>query len=286
MTIDDILESMRAKGLQYKAKTYTSGDMLEVAIYPINPVWKSEELKNRAKAMHPTRKEQRNLNHINTRKHISRLIHCNFTRKDIWMTFTYADAHMPVDLKRATSNLKNYFKRLRTHIKKHSLPTLKYIYVTEHVTNQATGKLHVHHHVITNFRDRDKAESMWTQGGRTQSRRLQPDTDGSLEGLARYIAKPETKEGNRKGAKSYAYSRNLKRPTPNEAEGRLPKTSYKLSKKRVADMAASEPKATEVLTEQYSDYKLLAPPTIKHSDYTAGAFIYARMIKKKGATSP
>jgi len=281
LTIDDALESLRAKGLKYRGSWILSGDMLEVAIYPVNPVWKSEELKNRAKALHPTRKEQRNLNNANTRKRISRLIHSNFTRKDIWLTFTYADEHIPADLAEATKHLKNYFKRLRLHIKKNGLPELKYIYVTERVENEATGKLHAHHHIVMNFRNRDAAEAIWTLG-RTQSRRLQPDRDGSLEGLAKYIAKPETKEGHRKGAKSYAHSKNLARPATDTKDGRLPKTPYKLSRKRVAEMASNENKTIAVLEEQYSDFKLVGQPMIKFSDYTSGAYIYARMAKKPG----
>ena len=282
LTIDDILESLRAKGLQYRGKRILSGNMLELEIYPINPVWKDKEGAKRIKTTNPTRKEQRNLNHINTRKRVSRLIHSNFTHKDIWVTFTYADEQMPTDIPEATKHLKNYFKRLRRHIKKNDLPDLKYIYVTERVENEATGKVHTHHHIVMNFRDRDAAESLWTLGGRTQARRLQPDKDGSLEGLARYIAKQETKDGNRKGAKTYAYSKNLTPPDISKTDGRLPKTPYKLSKKRVTEMATNENKAIEVLEEQYSGYKLIGRPVVKFSDYTAGAFIYARMVKKPG----
>jgi len=282
LTIDDILESMRAKGLAYLGKTILSGDILEVSIYPENPVWKSKESEERAKASLPTRKEQQNLNHRNTRLRISRLIHCNFTNNDIWVTFTYSPENMPEDIKRANEHLKNYFDRLRRYLKKNNLPDLKYIYVTEHVVNEATGKLHVHHHVVMNVNDRDAAETIWTMGGRTHSRRLQPDVDGSLEGLARYIAKPETKEGNRKGAKSYAFSKNLTKPKIDRAPGRLPGTRYKLSKKRVTEMATSEQKAIAVFEEHYPDFKLIDQPIVKFSDYTAGAFIYARMVKKPG----
>jgi len=282
LTIDDVLEAMRAKGLQYRGKWILSGDMLELEIYPINPVWKTMEGEKRAKAAYPTRQEQKNLNHTNTRKRVSRLIHCNFTRKDIWLTFTYEEKHMPEDIAKATANLKNYIKRLRRHIKKHSLPELKYIYITERVENESTGKVHTHHHMVMNFRDRDTAESMW-KFGRTQARRLQPDVDGSLEGLARYIAKPETKDGNRKGAKTYAYSKNLSTPEIKPADGRLPKTHYRLSRKRVMEMATDEGMASEVFETLYSDFKLVGLPVVRFSDYTAGAFIYARMMRKPNA---
>ena len=255
--------------------------MLELQIYPINPVWKARQGMGRAKSFLPARKEQKNLNKKNTRRHISRLVHANFTSKDIWLTFTYAHEHMPKDVQEATKHLKNYFKRLRRHIKKHNLNELKYIYVTERVENEKTGKVHTHHHIIMNFADRDTAESLWTLGGRTQSRRLQPDKDGSLEGLADYIAKPETKEINRKGAKSYAHSQNLKKPQIRRSENKMPLTDYRLSKKRIAIMATDENKAIAVFHTHYKGYKLTAPPKVIFSDYTAGVYIYAKLLAKE-----
>jgi len=280
-TIDDYLESLRAKGLQYRAKIIESGGMLELVIYPINPVWKKRKGEKRPKPKKATRKAQRDLNDKNTRKHVSRLIHANFCNKDIWVTFTYdPDMYMPENVAEAVKQLKNYFARLRRHIEKHSLPELKYIYVTERVKNEDTGKVHTHHHVIMNFRDRDIAELLWNLGGRTQSRWLQPDTDGSLEGLARYITKPETKAGNRKGAKSYATSKNLKKPTVDRSNYRMPRTGYRLSKKRVAEMATNENKANELIAQHYSNYALVEPIVVQFSDYIAGAYIYARMMRK------
>jgi len=280
LSIDDALEALRARGLQYRAKITESGGMLEVELYPINPVWKDKEGEKRVKTDKPTRKEQRNLNLANTRKYVSRLVHTNFTHRDIWVTFEYAHEHMPADIEEATKHLKNYFKRLRRHIKKNALPELKYIYVTERVENEVTGKVHTHHHIVMNFADRDIAESLWTLGGRTQARRLQPDRDGSLEGLAKYIAKPATKEGNRKGAKTYATSLNLEKPTVTRSDHRLPKTSYRISKKRVTEIVLDENKRIELLEEHYKGYKVVELPPPKFSDYSAGAWVYVKMVKK------
>ncbi|MCL2189816.1 MAG: hypothetical protein FWB87_13740 [Defluviitaleaceae bacterium] len=278
-TLDDFMEAARAKGLRYKAKLIKSGDMLELEIYPINPVWKMREGLKRAKALAPSRREQQNLNHINTRKRVSRLIHANFTKHDIWVTFEYGHEHMPVDLKEAHKHLKNYFKRMRRHIEKNKLPELKYIYVTERVENNKTGKVHTHHHIIMNFHDRDTAEKLWTLGGRTQARRLQPD-DMGLEGLARYITKPETKDHHRHGAKTYATSKNLTKPAIKTSENILPLSGYRLSKRRIERMAADENNAMDVIANCYREYNLTAPPKVRTSDYAAGVSIYAKMIKR------
>lgn len=280
-TIEEHFESLRAKGLKYRAKLTSSGGMLELEIFPVNPAWENCAGLERAKLNIESRMAQKNLNNRNTRRRISRLIHANFSAEDIWATFTYGEENMPADITEANRRLKNYFKRLRRHIKKHGLPELKYIYVTERTVNEKTGKIHTHHHVITNFADRDAAEAIWkngSRGGRTHSRRLQPD-DYGLEGLARYIAKPETKEGNRKGAKSYATSLNLKKPKVTISDFRLPTTTFKVSKRRVAEMAVNENKTIEILEENYTGYKITEPPRVYYSDYSPGAYIYARMIK-------
>ena len=133
--------------------------------------------------------------------------------------------------------------------------------------------------MVMNFRDRDIAESLWTLGERTQVRRLQPDEDGSLEGLARYIAKPETKEGNRKGAKTYATSINLEKPSVTRSDHRLPKTGYRLSKKRVTEIVMDENKRIAILEEHYKGFKVVELPPPKFSDYSTGAYMYVKLVK-------
>lgn len=283
----DLQESqLTAKGLKYRAKVIKSGDdLLEVALYPINPVWQSKE--KRAKALKPSRSAQRNLNQANKCKQMLRLIHSNFVAGDTWATFTYKTDNMPKDITTAIKHLKNYFARLRRYLKKHKLPELKYIYITEWVENEKTGKLHTHHPVVMNVQDREMAQDMWKLGGRTHARRLQPDEDGTYKKLANYMAKPETKEGNRKGVKAYVPSTNLTKPVVRQSDHAMPGTGYKLSKKRVAAMAKDENMTIALLEEKYKGYKLATPVSIKLSDYTDGVYIYARLIKpKEGAFSP
>ena len=281
ISIDDHLESLRAKGLKYRVKHTKSGDsLLEIEIYPINPVWKELEGKERAKASLPSREAQKNLNQANKVKSILRLLHANFTTEDIWCTFVYDHEYMPADMKEAVNHLKNYFRRLKRHIKKNELPELKYIYVTERVENEKTGKIHAHHHLVMNFRDRDTAEKLWKLGGRTEAKRLQPDPDGTFTQLANYLAKTETKEGNRRGSKTYVPSKNLARPKTTKSDYRLPKTDYRISKKRVTEMALNENKAIEVLEKHYPGYKVAGDIKPKFSDYTAGAYMYVCMARK------
>jgi len=281
VSIDDYLESLRAKGLKYRVKLIKSGDtLLEVQMYPVNPAWKATKDKNRSKPFNVSKEAQKQLNQNNKQKHILRLIHSNFTTKDIWCTFTCDQENIPKDLEEARKHLKNYFARLRRYIKKHGLPELKYIYAIERVENKKTGKLHVHYHLVMNFSDRDVAENLWTLGGRTHTRRLQPDPDGTFTELANYLAKPETKEGNRKGTKTFSTSINLEKPKSISSDYRLPKTNYKISKKRITEMVLNENKAIEILEEHYKGYKVTGSVKPKFSEHAAGAYMYARMVKR------
>ena len=45
-------------------------------------------------------------------------------------------------------------------------------------------------------------------------------------------------------------------------------------------MATDENKTIEILEEKYKGYKVVEPIKIRFSDHIAGAYIYARMIKK------
>lgn len=84
------------------------------------------------------------------------------------------------------------------------LEELKYVYVTE---KSRSGRMH--HHIVTNFPLRDIAESFWKLGKYNHSRRLVPDKDFGLDGLARYISKVYAYKTEFK--KSYGYSQNLYR---------------------------------------------------------------------------
>ena len=270
---------MRNKDIfKYRFKLIQAGGRLELESYPL---WRESKYKAvRVKTGNETRKAQRDLNHANVRKHVSRLIHHNFDHTGIWCTFTYPKGQAPTDEKQAQRDIQNYCRRLRGHVKKSGQPPLKYIYVTEYVIDEATGRKHAHHHIIMNYNDRDTVESLWTKGGRTQARRLQPD-DFGLEGLARYISKDATNTPNRKGKKNYATSKNIEKYKEVTSDHRLPGTNYKMSKKRVAELAKNENITRALLEEHYKNHKVMDDGIkVKFSRYVSGAYIYAKMLRK------
>ena len=245
--------------IKYKTKTTVSGPMLECEIYPI---WKTSKKSIREKTRKESRKVQKNLNNKNAVKRVIRLINTNFNNNGIWGTFTYSNDRLPNSEDQAKKDIQNYIRRLKRYIAKEELEPLKYIYVTE----CSEGK-RVHHHIVMNFNNRDIAEKLWKNGGRTQTRRLQPD-DYGLEGMARYITKQK------KDSKRYACSRNLKQPKVYEA--------YSKFTKRRAEKIASDPNSTKVLFEKMYPKYIFKDIDIKYSDFVSGCYIYARMRNYMG----
>ncbi|MCL1924548.1 MAG: hypothetical protein FWF50_03070, partial [Defluviitaleaceae bacterium] len=192
-----------------------------------------------------------------------------FWDKDMWATFTYDNENLPTSEKQAQSNIKNYIRRLKAYIKKHGLPNLKYIYVTEYIEDSNKGG-RVHHHIVMNFKDRDIAEKMWNKGNRKQTRRLQPDENG-LEGLARYILKEGKDTETRKHSKSYFTSKGLEKPKET-------KSDYKITKRKVSNIAKDENGAKAIFETMNKGYKF-NDLNVKYSEYVSGIYMYARMKK-------
>ena len=245
--------------IKYKTKTIISGPMLECEIYPI---WKTSKKSIREKTRKESRKAQRNLNNKNAVKRVIRLINTNFNNNGIWGTFTYSDDKLPNSEDQAKKDMQNYIRRLKRYLNKNELGELKYIYVTEY-----SERKRVHHHIVMNFKDRETAEKLWKNGGRTQTRRLQPD-DYGLEGMARYITKQK------KDSKRYACSRNLEKPKVYEAYS-------KFTKRRAEKLALDENGAKEVFEKMYKNY-VFNDIDIKYSEFVSGCYIYARMRNYMG----
>ena len=259
---EEKIEALRDRDIKkYRIKTIRSGEMLESEIYPI---WNTNKSSIRGEKKNASRKAQQNLNEKNTKKKIIRLINTNFTREDIWATFTYNNENLPKDPIQAKKDMQNYIRRLKRHIKKHNLTDLKYIYVTEYEEDEKKGKKRVHHHIVMNFRDRDIAEKMWHKGGRTHSRRLQPD-DYGLEGLARYIIKDP------KSSKRYTTSRNLDKPKITIADSRM-------TKRKAEKIARDQNVASYIFEKLYKGYTF-KDISVYYSDFVSGAYMYVRMKK-------
>lgn len=245
-----------------RLKTITAGEIRECEVFPI---YRSRPALSRARKAMASSEKQKRQNAKNTRKKIVRLLNANFTKADIWETLTYDDEHLPEDMKTARRFLRNYLRRLAAWMKKHGRGELKYLYVTERIDDGRAVR--IHHHLVTNFPDRDVAESLWTGGGRTQSRRLQPD-DSGLEGLGRYISKSRSV----KYEKAWAASRNLKQP-------KVTVSDTAVSRRRARNMAFNRDDAVAYFERLNRGYKVIdLTPYV--SVVTAGVYIYVKMRRR------
>lgn len=245
-----------------RLKTITAGEIRECEVFPI---YRSYASLSRARKALASSEKQKRQNAKNTRKKIVRLLNANFTKEDIWVTLTYDNEHLPKDMKTARRFLRNYLRRLAAWMKRKGCGEFKYLYVTERIEDERAVR--IHHHVVTNFPNRDVAESLWGGGGRTQARRLQPD-DSGLEGLGRYISKSRSV----KYEKTWAASRNLKQP-------KITVSDTAISRRRARNMVFNRDDAIAYFEKQNCGYKVIdLTPYV--SEITSGVYIYVKMRRR------
>ena len=150
------------KKVVYALKEITAGDQFEIEIYP--QFRSMDEVPPEGRTIKKdNNKAQKNLNDKNARKYGERLINENFSDRDIWMTLTYDDAHLPPDgdVDAAIKNVQKYIRRINYQRKKRGLPNAKYVYVTAY---NPDAEIRWHHHIVMDGAlDMETVESCWKQ---------------------------------------------------------------------------------------------------------------------------
>lgn len=253
-----------------KSRNEKSGaEMLESMVYPSFP--NREDVPKTAKKRE-TGQAQKNLNDKNARRYLIRLANINFSKGDIWATFGWDDDNMPEDEERAEKDIKNFIERINYRRRKAGLENAKYIYIPA-----IDGYARPHFHILISGdgMDRDELEDLWTKCERKNTRRVKPDDDFLITGIATYITQ------NPHGTKRWRSSKNLKKPD-------APTRSYrKFSRKKVNGMVRDFEELKAQMEKAYPGFKFL-DAEVKHNDKVAAFYIYARMIKKrdKGKEKP
>lgn len=245
----------------YATKTIKSNNQFEVEIYPEFSRTTSKKLKIKGKS----KKAQRNLNEKNSRKQLERLINCNFKEDDLWVTFTYSNKYLPKDLKEANKNMKNYIRRINYRRNKLGLKNAKYIFITEY---DESKKKRVHHHLIIEAGlSMDEIEANWHLGKRNNVRKIDPDEEDGLIGLAKYLSKDP------KGKKRWYSSKNLKKP-------KIRKSYTVFPYSKIRKMIANDLSIAELMQKQYKD-KQYINHEIRYNKVNNMFYIYVRMIERK-----
>lgn len=258
-TPEERMELMRHKGGKMRLKTIKSSDILEAEIYP---VWDNTAHAS-TKRVKRSSEDDRKYYDAKRKKYLTRLINTNFTNLDIWATLAYRDGELPESIEAAEHELEKFFRRLAYYAKKHNLPALKYIAVTEELSRDGEV-VRVHHHIFINFRDRDMLEHIWGHDDRPNTRRLHADENG-YDGAAHYTLK------NIKGKKSYRYSQNLKKPTEYIADS-------KITARTATEMAVNRNYCETKLQKLYKGYELVSV-SVRTSEFVSGFYIYSKFRK-------
>lgn len=141
------------------------------------------------------------------RRKLEMVLASNFSRKDLFVTLTYDDAHLPCSLKEAKKKLRRFLDMLRDNRKKHHR-ACPYVYVTEH----KHGEGRYHHHLVIGSNgsraDIEEIASLWTNGTIIDSKHID---ERDFAALALYMTK-ESAEDRPVGAQMWTGSKGLKRP--------------------------------------------------------------------------
>lgn len=262
----ELIARKNRKGL-YACREIYAGTQLELEIYP--EFFKKGDIPEEGRGK-SNKKAQDNLNDKNARKHLERLINCNFTSNDIWGTFGYRGGKEPKDMEEAMRNMRNFIARLNYHRKKQGLPKLRYVYVTEY---DPQAEIRWHHHIIMDgMMGRDTVESLWKHGNRNQVRWLDYGEDG-LSGMSNYVTKAP------KGKKRWSASLGLKKPVEKKHYSkRTAPARYKKVGSFVPDMVRNQSGIAETVRKWHPDYAF-TKSEVYFNDFNGLFYIYIRLHK-------
>lgn len=265
------------KKVIYALKEITAGDQFEIEIYP--QFRSMDEVPPEGRIIKKdNNKAQKNLNDKNARKYVERLINENFSDRDIWMTLTYDDAHLPPDgdVDAAIKNVQKYIRRINYQRKKRGLPNAKYVYVTAY---NPDAEIRWHHHIVMDGAlDMETVESCWKQSSRNEVRRLQTDENG-LSGMANYIVEEKNRVPSEKRWNS---SQGLRDPRIKVVHSKRPAAggSYKKIGSFVDGMVKDRDSIPEILKKWYPDMDF-TNANVYYNDFNCMFYIHARMRKRR-----
>lgn len=244
-----------------KSKNKKSGRiMVESMIYPS---FNKRADVPKTKRRRESKPSQKNLNDRNSRRYLIRLANINFGEGDLWCTFGWDDNKLPENEERAMKDIGNFIRRINRKRKKQGRANVKYIYVLAF-----DGYKRPHFHLVMEGGgiDRDELEGLWGKCSRPNTKRIKPDNDYWITGLATYVS------NNPHGRKRWCSSRNLDKPDK-------PTRSYsKFRKRTVEKMVKDYEELKEQMEKVYEGYRFL-DAEVKYNGVTAAFYIYARMVR-------
>lgn len=170
----------------------------------------------RAEKLHASTAAREKLNARTSCEKLERVMAANFDNGDLFVTFTYDDAHLPDGRDAAIRRMRGFIPKLRAARKARG-QTLSYVYVTEGAC--PGGRLH--HHMVLNSTgdDLEELRRLWIYGDNVEVRRLTFDRGYSYRDLASYLTKEPREWGYPQvGERMWTPSLGLFRPEPETEE--------------------------------------------------------------------
>lgn len=288
-------EYNRAEVGGIRTRTVRAGDTIEVECYPLTRIGARavEEAARRKRQ----RACQEKLNRKNAEKKIRRYIEENFTTAAYVLTLTWDygridrfhmsaaeadrlwyDYGLPVDEEDARRALNNFYRRVKTRIRQRGGDprAMKHLYVLEITHANKGGFAHYHFHLVIEAPGLTDADlkALWPHGF-ARADRLSFRDEGPAR-LANYLTKSHTTEeqtSDGRRLRRWGHSKNLREPTETVSD-------RKLSRRRAALIAADvQANGVAIFESLYPGYQCVETPRVFHSDFVAGAYIYARLRK-------
>ena len=255
----------------YRRRTTISGPRIDAEVFPVFGRSQRGELR---RAKHQiTREAQQRANEERSRIHLTQLIEANFGEKDIALTLSYG-GEAP-DPQRVDKDIRNFIGRVRRARARMGLEEMKYIYAVGGDEMPAAGysgkRPHVHM-IMSGGIGRDEIERIWEKG-RANADRLKPMGEG-LGGIARYMIRQRQDRPDRKGARKWRGSRNLKQPVRRSRDARMPNGRVK----RIAYDFRNESK--QIMEKLYPGY-MLQECEVRYSDIIDGVYIRCVMRRRE-----
>lgn len=180
-------------------KMIYSGSLLEIEKYPVSKKGCRVPRSNKYKV---SSESQQNLNEKNAKKNFVRLVECNYTEDDLFITLSYKKDKLPSNTGQFKRDFQNFTRRLRYHCKKNNLPEPVYM-GTSH-----DKSVRPHHHLFLNKYSWDFIKSLWDKGIVHISNLVRDDEYGFVQ-VSKYIMNDKNENS---FSKRWCASQNLKKP--------------------------------------------------------------------------
>lgn len=271
--------------LHQRTKAVEAGPMLTVECYPVWDTHSARVARDEARKDAHKRAQDR-VHARNARRKLAQLVNANFGAGDLIVTCTYAPGENPEDEKQAQRDIVAYLRRVAYLRKKHGLPQMRYIYITESTSSPKCGIRYHHHVIMSGGVSQADVQAAWKKrfAGICNARLAQP-TERHLSGFAQYLTmnkRGRSLEADGKNPQQRAMrrrwnpSKNLVDPVETVADKKI---SIRKAG-RIAEAAADFGQMRVVFEKLYPGYDLLEVQ-VKQSPWAAGVYIYAELARKR-----